>query len=138
MCLRFVNSESCFNAACASDWPIMCLIPIPHVSLVCSFCVLFQCCRCLCFVDYVSCLNTACVTGLSIMCLLSILHVSLVCPFFFLFQSCLKTYDGQIRDTSIIGIGHRMNTPEPQPLLGQDSAWSNQRHMQYWDKTHDG
>jgi hypothetical protein len=102
-CVWFVNSESCFNAACASAWPIMCPIPIPHVSLVCSFCVLSQCCLCLCFVHFVSCLNTACVTGLSIMCLLSILPVSglsimclvpkmpvsLVCPLCVLSQFCL-------------------------------------------------
>jgi hypothetical protein len=107
------------------------------VSLVCRLCVLSQCIMCLWFINCVSCLNTArvpclsnlclvsilslslvyplsvsclntaCVSGLFILCLVSILPVSLVCPFCVLSQSVWRQY----------------------------KDWTNQKHMQYWDKT---
>jgi hypothetical protein len=41
---------SCFNTACVSGLFIMCFVSILPVSLVCSFCILFQYCLCLWFV----------------------------------------------------------------------------------------
>jgi hypothetical protein len=31
-----------------------------------------------------------------------------------------------------------MDKPETQAVLEQDRKWTNQRHMQYWDETHNG
>jgi hypothetical protein len=85
-------------------------------------------------------LNIACFSGFSILCLVSILPpVSLVCPFCVLSQYCLFLwFVNSLCLVSILPVSYKMNKPETQAVLGQDSEWSNQRHMQYWDKTHDG
>jgi hypothetical protein len=33
---------------------------------------------------------------------------------------------------------HRMDKPVIQAVLRQDTNWTNQRHRQYWDETHNG
>jgi hypothetical protein len=89
---------------------------------------------CLWFIHQVSSLNIACVCDLSIMCLVSRLHVSLMYPSCVFFQSCMCLW-----------LVHYVSHPNTacvwfvqEESLRQDTEWTNQRHMQHWDKTHNG
>jgi hypothetical protein len=80
-----------------------------------------------------SCLNTTRVSGLSILSLVSMLHVPLISPLCVLSQfrmchwfvpcvSCLNS-------ACVTGL---------RVVLRQDIWWTNQRHRQHWDETHNG
>jgi hypothetical protein len=59
----------------------------------------------------VSCLNAACVWFVNSLCLVSILPMFLVCPFYVLSQCCPCTIETR----------HKMDKPETQAVLGQDT-----------------
>jgi hypothetical protein len=159
LCLRFVNSESCFNAVCASDWPIMCPIPIR---------------MCLWFVHSVSCL---CGIGKRHRMDNSKTEEVLRQDTEWTNQRHRKHWDktqnGQTRDTDSIGTrpsyvlsqyypclwfinsescfnaacasDQSIMCPIPIPhvsltqaVLREDTTGTSQRHMRYWDRTHNG
>jgi ketosteroid isomerase-like protein len=41
-------------------------------------------------------------------------------------------------DTGNIEARHKMDKSETHAVLRQDTKWTNQRHMQYWEKTQNG
>jgi hypothetical protein len=39
---------------------------------------------------------------------------------------------------AVLGQENKMDKPETEESLRQDTEWTNQRHMQHWDKTQNG
>jgi hypothetical protein len=136
--------------------------------ICCVLCVLSQCCLFLWFVHYASCFNIACVSGLSILCLFTSDTGSIetrhnmdkpetqavlgqdtewknqrhrqhwdktqYCLFlwFVHYASCFNI--ACVSGLSILCLFSML----PVSVVCPFTEWTNQRHRQYWDETHNG